>query len=84
MNMKNIEKTTCKNSNSKCGDTALPIILSLEEILRDAARRKAIHQVQFAEYDVYTWSIPCILTQSRVDMLLTDSSISKVRLELEL
>ena len=57
--------------------------LSLEEILRDAVRRQATYQVQFADYDLNTWTAPCQLTQNRMNKLLDDASIRKVRLELE-
>jgi hypothetical protein len=63
--------------------TVLPTVLSLEEILRDAVRRQATYQVQFADYDLNTWTAPCQLTQNRMDKLLDDASIRKVRLELE-
>lgn len=76
-------KATNADNTANCGYTALPTALSLEEILRDAVRRRATYQVQFADYDVNTWTAPCILTQNRMDMLLTDASIRKVRLELE-
>ena len=58
--------------------------LSMEEILRDAVRRQATYQIQFADYDLNTWTAPCILTQNRMDKLLDDGSIRKVRLELEM
>ena len=58
--------------------------LSMEDILRDAVRRKATYQVQFADYDLNTWTIPVELTQNRMDKLLDDFSIRKVRLELEM
>lgn len=61
----------------------LPTVLSLEEILRDAVRRKATYQVQFADYDLDTWTAPSILTQNRMDKVLDDGSIRKIRLELE-
>jgi len=64
-------------------EPVLPTVLSLEEILRDAVRRKATFQIQFADYDLDTWTTPSILTQNRMDKLLDDGSIRKVRLELE-
>ena len=65
-------------------NTVLPaVLLSMEEILRDAVRRQATYQVQFADYDLNTWTAPCQLTQNRMDKLLDDASIRKVRLELE-
>jgi hypothetical protein len=61
----------------------LPTVLSLEEILRDTVRRKATFQIQFADYDLDTWTTPSMLTQNKMDKLLDDGSIRKVRLELE-
>ena len=58
--------------------------LSMEEILRDAARRRATYQVQFAGYDLDTWTLPCQLTENRVENLINDYSVRKVRLELEM
>ena len=58
--------------------------LSMEEILRDAVRRKATYQVQFADYDLDTWTAPCQLTENRMEKLIDDGSIRKVRLELEM
>ena len=64
-------------------NTVLPTVLSLEEILKDAVRRQATYQVQFSDYDLDTWTAPCQLTENRMDKLLDDASIRKVRLELE-
>ena len=65
-------------------NTVLPAVrLSMEEILKDAVRRQATYQVQFADYDLDTWTAPCQLTENRMDKLLDDGSIRKVRLELE-
>ncbi|MCA0334382.1 MAG: hypothetical protein LCH44_10590 [Bacteroidetes bacterium] len=58
--------------------------LSMEEILKDAVRRQATYQVQFADYDLDTWTVPCQLTENRMEKLLDDGSIRKVRLELEM
>ena len=58
--------------------------LPMEAILRDAVRRKATYQVQYADYDLTTWSISVELTQNRMDKLLDDVSIRKVRLELDM
>ena len=66
-------------------NTVLPAVrLSMEEILRDAVRRQATYQVQFADYDLDTWTAPCQLTENRMEKLLNDGSIRKVRLELEM
>ena len=66
-------------------NTVLPAVrLSMEEILRDAVRRQATYQVQFVDYDLYTWTAPCQLTENRMEKLLDDGSIRKVRLELEM
>lgn len=54
--------------------------LSMEEILRDAVRRQATYQVQFLD----TWTVPCLLTENRMEKLLNDGLIRKVRLELEM
>lgn len=63
----------------------LPVVrLSMEEILRDAVRRQATYQAQFADYDLDTWTAPCQLTENRMEKLLADGSIRKVRLELEM
>lgn len=82
--MENETKATNTNNTNNCGYPVLPQKISLEEILRDAVRRKATYQVQFAEYDLNTWTAPCELTQNRMDMLLSDGSIRKIRLEFEL
>ena len=67
------------------GNTVLAEVrLSMEEILRDAVRRKATYSVQYADYDLNTWTAPVDLTQNRMDKLLDDGSIRKVRLELEM
>lgn len=58
--------------------------LSMEEILKDAVRRQVTYQVQFADYDLHTWTAPCQLTENRMEKLLNDGSIRKVRLELEM
>jgi hypothetical protein len=67
-------------------DAALrqPMFLSMEEILRDAARRQAKYEVQYADYDLNTWTAPCQLTESRMERVLKDFSIRKVRLELDM
>lgn len=66
-------------------NTVLPAVrLSMEEILRDAVRRQATYQVQFADYDLDIWTAPCQLTENRMEKLLDDGSIRKVRLELEM
>jgi len=56
----------------------------MEEILEDAVRRRATYQVQFAHYDLDTWTLPCQLTENRMKNLLNDFSVRKVRLELEM
>jgi len=56
----------------------------MEEILEDAVRRRASYQVQLANFDLDTWTLPCQLTESRMKNLLNDSSVRKVRLELEM
>jgi len=66
-------------------NTVLPAVrLSMEEILKDAVRRQATYQVQFADYDLHTWTAPCQLTENRMEKLLNNGSIRKVRLELEM
>lgn len=81
---------TIKNKAEKwrIGETdniVLPAVrLSMEEILRDAVRRQATYQVQFADYDFDTWTAPCQLTENRMEKLLDDGSIRKVRLEFEM
>ena len=77
-------KATKPQKTANCGYTVLPTGLSLEEILRDAVRRQATYQVQFADYDLDTWTAPCQLTENRMEKLLNDGSIRKVRLELEM
>ena len=65
--------------------TVSPLVrLSMEEILRDAVRRQATYQVQFADYDLDTWTVPCQLTENRMGKLLDDGSIRKVRIEFEM
>ena len=82
--MKNDAKATNTDNTANCGYTVLPTVLSLEEILRDAVRRQATYQVQFADYDFDTWTAPCLLTEDRMEQLLNGGSIRKVRLELEM
>ena len=66
-------------------NTVLQVVrLSMEEILGDAVRRRASYQVQFANYDLDTWTLPCQLTENRMKNLLNDVSVRKVRLELEM
>lgn len=81
------EETKVQNSTEASNDrnTVLAVVrLSMEEILRDAVRRKATYSVQYADYDLKTWTAPVELTQNRMDKLLDDGSIRKVRLELEM
>ena len=66
-------------------NTVLPAVrLSMEEILKDAVRRQATYQIQFADYDLDTWTAPVQLTENRMEKLLDDGSIRKIRLELEM
>lgn len=81
------EETKVQNNTeaSNDGNTVLSAVrLSMEEILIDAVRRKATYSVQYADYDLNTWTAPVELTQNRMDKLLDDGSIRKVRLELEM
>lgn len=74
----------CEQEQLRIG-AVLPVVrLSMEGILRDAVRRQATYQVQFADYDLDTWTAPCRLTENRMEKLLDDGSIRKVRLELEM
>ena len=83
--MENDAKATSTDNTSNCGYTVLPaVLLSMEEILKDAVRRQATYQIQFADYDLDTWTAPCQLTENRMEKLLDDGSIRKVRLELEM
>ena len=73
------------NSAQIAQNCVLPAVrLSMEEILKDAVRRQATYQVQFVDYDLDTWTAPCQLTENRMEKLLDDGSIRKVRLELEM
>lgn len=81
------EETKVQNNTEagNDGNTVLAAVrLSMEEILRDAVRRKATYSIQYADYDLNTWTAPVELTQNRMDKLLDDGSIRKVRLELEM
>ena len=81
------EETKVQNNTEagNDGNTVLAAVrLSMEEILRDAVIRGATYSVQYADYDFKTWTAPVELTQNRVDKLLDDGSIRKVRLELEM
>lgn len=81
------KKTKVQQPNNSPADanTVLPAVrLSIEEILRDAVRRKATYSIQYADYDLNTWTTPVELTQNRMDKLLDDGSIRKIRLELEM
>lgn len=80
-----MQKDNLKNETPADANTVLPAVrLSMEEILRDAVRRQATYQVQFADYDLATWTEPCLITENRMEKLLDDFSICKVRLELEM
>lgn len=81
--MENDTKATSTDNTANCGYTVLPTMLYLDEILRDAVRRQATYQVQFVDDDLNTWTTPSKLTQNRMEKLLDDGSIRKVRLELE-
>ena len=84
MNNKN-KKVETSTEAAIVDNTVLPAVrLSMEEILKDAVRRQATYQVQFADYDLDTWTAPCQLTENRMEKLLDDGSIRKVRLELEM
>jgi len=79
------DKVQVSNSAQIAQNCLLPEVrLSMEEILKDAVRRQATYQVQFADYDLDTWTAPCQLTENRMEKLLDDGSIRKVRLELEM
>ena len=74
-----------KDETTHFDKPVLPTVrLSMEEILIDAVRRQATYQVQFEDYDLDTWTAPCQLTENRMEKLLDDGSIRKVRLELEM
>ena len=78
-------KISTSHETDDNANTVLPVVrLSMEEILKDAVRRQATYQVQFADYDLDTWTAPCQLTENRMEKLLDDGSICKVRLELEM
>lgn len=73
-----------KSENPADAKPVLPAVrLSMGEILRDAVRRKATYSVQYADYDLKTWTAPVELTRNRMYKLLDNASIRKVRLELE-
>jgi hypothetical protein len=80
--MKKAKLTTEKPADAKPVLSA--VWLSMEEILKDAVRRQATYQIQFADYGLDTWTAPCKLTENRMEKLLHDGSIRKVRLELEM
>ena len=77
------EETKVQNS-TEASTVLAAVRLSMEEILRDAVIRGATYSVQYADYDFKTWTESVELTQNRVDKLLNDGSIRKVRLELEM
>jgi hypothetical protein len=81
------EETQAQQPHISPADTnnVLQVVqLSMEEILRDAVRRRAAYQVQCVNFGLDTWTLPCQLTESRMKNLLNDSSVRKVRLELEM
>ena len=84
MENENLNNDKATNKNMAINPVLSEVRLSMEEILRDAVRRKATYSVQYADYDLNTWTAPCDLTQNRMDKLLDDGSIRKVRLELEM
>lgn len=80
-----MENVNLKNETPADAKPVLPAVrLSMEEILKDAVRRQATYQIQFADYDLDTWTAPVQLTENRMEKLLDDGSIRKVRLELEM
>jgi hypothetical protein len=82
--MENEKETKLDAQGNSINPLLSEVRLSMEEILRDAVRRQATYSVQYADYDMNTWTAPCDLTQNRMDKLLDDGSIRKVRLELEM
>jgi len=57
--------------------------ITLEDILKEAVKRNAVYQVQYADYGPNKWTVPFVLTQELANMLLEDFSVRKVRLEFE-
>jgi hypothetical protein len=57
---------------------------SMEEILNEAQRRKAKHSVQYADYSMDTWTVSNDLLEDRKNVLLSDGSVRKVRIEYEM
>lgn len=83
--MNNLQNNQKNDETPADTNTVLQIVrLSMEEILEDAVRRRATYQVQFANFDLDAWTIPCRLTENRMKNLLNDGSVRKVRLELEM
>jgi len=74
-------KTFKKTENGNCDKYSLAPVITLEEILRDAVKRKAKYAIQFADYSSDTWTVAVELTQNRMDKLLDDSSVRKFRIE---
>ena len=55
----------------------------MEDILKEAVRRNTIYQIQYADYSPDTWTAPSLLTKDRMEEILVDFSVRKVRLEFE-
>lgn len=47
-------------------------------------RRNALYQIQYADYDINTWTAPVQLTLYRGKKLLHDASVRKIRVEIEI
>lgn len=58
--------------------------VSMEAIFKAAMKLNVNHQVQFVDYSSDTWTVPCKLSDYRLEKLLTDNSISKVRVEFDM
>lgn len=83
--MNNLQNNQKNDGTPADTNTVLQIVrLSMEEILADAVRRRATYQVQFAHFDLDTWTLPCQLTENRMENLINDVTVRKVRLELEM
>lgn len=73
-----------EKDEGKGDERGIVIKLPIETILNDAIGRQAKYQVQYADYDLETWTVPVQLTKERAKELLIDGSVRKIRLEIEM
>jgi len=58
--------------------------LSMEEILKEAVKKKAKYQIQYYDYNKDEWTIFYTLQEKDIEKLTSDNSIRKIRLEFDM